>query len=237
MLTTTTNVIAIDGPSGSGKGTVARRVAERLGWNLLDSGALYRLVGLSAHLRQVDSSDHSLLTQIAAQLNVRFGMDGAGREQIWLDEKEVNRDIRTETAGERASIVAAIPGVRAALLERQRRFAVPPGLVADGRDMGTIVFPDASLKVYLTATAEERALRRYNQLKDKEVGVSLAALFEQVGREVAERDRRDSSRPIAPLKPATDAVIVDSTSMTVDEVVERVLDLWAERGKELVDRG
>ena len=229
MLTTTTNLIAIDGPSGSGKGTVARRVAERMGWNLLDSGALYRLVGLDAHRRKIDLSDHPLLSRVANDLEVRFGMDPGGNEQIWLSGEEVSRDIRSEAAGDRASIVAAIPGVRAALLERQRRFAVPPGLVADGRDMGTIVFPDAPLKVYLTASAEERARRRYNQLKDKEVGVSLAALFEQVAREVAERDRRDMSRAVAPLKPADDARIVDSTSMTIDQVVEQVLNLWAER--------
>jgi CMP/dCMP kinase len=228
VLSTTTNLITIDGPSGSGKGTVARQVADKLGWRLLDSGALYRLVGLAAFKRNVEFTDHATLSQIAAQLNVRFGMNAAGQEQIWLDEDEVSGEIRTEAAGERASIVAAIPGVRAALMERQRRFAAPPGLVADGRDMGTVVFPDALLKVYLTASAEERARRRYNQLKDKVLGVSLAALFEQVARDVAERDRRDLSRPIAPLKPATDAVIVDSTSMTVDEVVERVMTLWAE---------
>ena len=233
MLTTTTNLIAIDGPSGSGKGTVARRVAERLGWHLLDSGALYRLVGLASLRRRIDLTNQEAVAQIADELAVRFGVNQIGHEQIWLAGDEVSGEIRTEAAGERASVVAAIPGVRAALLERQRRFAVPPGLVADGRDMGTVVFPDATLKVYLTASAEERARRRYNQLKDKEVGVSLAALFAQVAREVAERDRRDASRSIAPLKPADDAVTVDSTSMTADEVVERVLNLWAERKRGL----
>jgi cytidylate kinase len=221
-------VIAIDGPSGSGKGTVARRVADRLGWHLLDSGALYRLVGLAAHRRRVDPTNQAALSEIAAQLDVRFGMDALGHEQVWLAGEEVSGAIRDEIAGERASQVAAVQGVRTALLDRQRQFAQPPGLVADGRDMGTVVFSDAPLKVYLTATAEERASRRYNQLKDKlkdgEPGVSLAALFKQV----AERDHRDLNRPIAPLKPATDAVIVDSTSMTIDEVVERVLNLWAE---------
>jgi len=233
VLTTTTNLIAIDGPSGSGKGTVARRVAERLGWHLLDSGALYRLVGLASLRRRIDLTNQEAVAQIADELAVRFGVNQIGHEQIWLAGDEVSGEIRTEAAGERASVVAAIPGVRAALLERQRRFAVPPGLVADGRDMGTVVFPDATLKVYLTASAEERARRRYNQLKDKEVGVSLAALFAQVAREVAERDRRDASRSIAPLKPADDAVTVDSTSMTADEVVERVLNLWAERKRGL----
>jgi cytidylate kinase len=228
VLPTTTNLITIDGPSGSGKGTIARRVAESLEWHLLDSGALYRLVGLAAHRQGADLTDEALLSGIADALDVRFGMNPDGDEQIWLGDEEVSGQIRLESAGERASIVAAIPGVRAALMERQRRFAVPPGLVADGRDMGTVVFPDAPLKIYLTATAEERARRRYNQLKSKlnsEVpGVSLAAL----SREVADRDMRDANRPIAPLKPATDAVIVDSTSMTVDAVVERVLNLWAE---------
>ena len=236
MLSTTTNLIAIDGPSGSGKGTVARRVADRLGWHLLDSGALYRLVGLSALKQGADFNDHAVLTKIASDLNVRFGMDAVGQERIWLGEEEVSGQLRTEAAGERASLVAAIPGVRAALLERQRRFAVPPGLVADGRDMGTVVFPDALLKIYLTASAEERAQRRYNQLKSLlkvgETGGSLPALFEQVAREVAERDRRDIDRPIAPLRPAEDAVTLDSTSMSIDAVVEQVLQLWAERARQ-----
>jgi len=228
VLSTTSNLIAIDGPSGSGKGTVARRVADQLGWHLLDSGALYRLVGLAAHKRGVNLADHPALAQIAGDLNVRFGMDSAGLEQIWLGGDEVSAELRTEVAGERASVVAAIPGVRAALLERQRRFAVPPGLVADGRDMGTVVFPDARLKVYLTASAGERAKRRHNQLKDKGLGVSLAAL----SREVAERDHRDMNRPIAPLRPAEDAVTVDSTQMSIDAVVEQVLKLWAERAEQ-----
>ncbi len=229
-------LITIDGPSGSGKGTVARRVADKLGWHLLDSGALYRLVGLDAQRQNVDSTNHDALSKIAADLDVRFGMDARGHEQIWLAGEEVSEAIRTESAGERASQVAAVPGVRAALLERQRQFAQPPGLVADGRDMGTVVFPNAPFKVYLTASAEERARRRYKQLKDKETGVSLPALFEpslfeRIAREVAARDERDLNRPIAPLRPAADAVIVDSTSMTIDAVVEQVLSMWADHGR------
>jgi cytidylate kinase len=234
------NLITIDGPSGSGKGTVARRVADRLGWHLLDSGALYRLVGLEAYRGGIVATDHPRLSEAAANLDVRFGMDASGHEQIWLRNEEVSGLIRTEAAGERASQVAAVAGVRDALLDRQRRFARPPGLVADGRDMGTVVFPNAPLKVYLTATAEERAKRRYNQLKHKGTGGSLPALFEpglfepnlfaQISREVAERDHRDLNRPIAPLRPAADAVIVDSTTMTIEAVVEQVLALWAEAG-------
>jgi CMP/dCMP kinase len=222
-------VITIDGPSGSGKGTVARRVAAQLGWHLLDSGALYRLVGLAALTADVPATDQERCGQIAAALDVRFGADERGREQIWLSGQEVSSAIRTEVAGERASQVAAIPAVRAALLDRQRRFAETPGLVADGRDMGTVVFPDAPLKIYLTASADERALRRYKQLKSllKAGGedVSLAAL----SREVAERDQRDFNRAIAPLRPAADAVTIDSTSMPIDAVVERVLALHATR--------
>jgi len=216
-------VLTIDGPSGSGKGTIARSVAERLGWHLLDSGALYRLVGLAASKRGISTSDHAACGQLAADLDVKFGSDAQGHEQVWLGGEEVSAAIRTEEAGDRASQVAAIPSVRDALLDRQRRFAQPPGLVADGRDMGTVVFPYAPLKIYLTASAEERARRRHKQLKDKGIDVSLAAL----SREVAERDQRDSSRAIAPLKPAADAVTIDSTSMPIDAVVEKVLALHA----------
>jgi CMP/dCMP kinase len=229
MLRTTANLITIDGPSGSGKGTIARRVAQALGWHLLDSGALYRLVGLSALKGEISTSDHAKCGELATNLNVKFGADADGHEQIWLDDREISGVLRTEATGELASQVAAIPSVRAALLERQRRFAEPPGLVADGRDMGTVVFPDAPLKIYLTASAEERALRRYKQLKSKlkdgELGVSLAAL----SREVADRDHRDSTRAIAPLTPASDAVMLDSTSLSIDAVVECVLNEWATR--------
>jgi len=218
-------VLTIDGPSGSGKGTVARQVAERIRWHLLDSGALYRLVAFAAQRRGESLEDEGANSAIAQHLDVRFGADAAGEEQIWLEGAEVSRDIRTERAGDGASKVAALPAVRAALIDRQRAFARPPGLVADGRDMGTVIFPDAGLKIFLTASAEERARRRYKQLKDKGVGANLAAL----SLEIAERDRRDASRPIAPLRPADDALIIDSTSMSIDAVVARVLELAAQR--------
>jgi cytidylate kinase len=218
-------IITIDGPSGSGKGTIARRAADRLGWHLLDSGALYRLVALAGSQRGVKPDDEAAHTRIAATLDVKFGLGPEGGERIWLDGREVGPALRTEQVGEGASRVAAMPGVRAALLERQRAFAKAPGLVADGRDMGTVVFPAAALKIYLTASIEERALRRYNQLKDKGLGANLAAL----SLDIAERDRRDANRPIAPLRPADDAVVVDSTSMTIDAVLARVLELAAAR--------
>lgn len=214
-------VITIDGPSGSGKGTVARRVAESLGWHLLDSGALYRLVAHAGLLRGVAVTDESAFASIAQALDVRFGADPHGEELIWLGGQEVSRAIRTEQAGEGASKVAAMPSVRAALVARQHAFATLPGLVADGRDMGTVIFPAANLKIFLTASAEERAQRRYKQLKHKGLSANLAALSQ----EIAERDRRDANRPIAPLKPADDAIIVDSTSMSIDAVVAHVLEL------------
>lgn len=223
-MTTSERIITIDGPSGSGKGTVSRRVAARLGWHLLDSGALYRLVAFAAAQRGLDFSNEPAHAQIAANLDVKFAT-APEAEQIWLEGREVSLLIRTEQAGEGASRVAAMPAVRAALLQRQQAFAQPPGLVADGRDMGTVVFPAAQLKIFLTASAEERARRRYNQLKDKGLSASLAAL----SLEIAERDRRDASRPISPLRPADDAVMVDSTSMSIDAVVARVLELAAQR--------
>jgi len=214
-------VLAIDGPSGSGKGTISRRVATRLGWHLLDSGALYRIVALAGRLAALDSSDEGGHAQLAASMKVRFGMTAAGDEQILLgaNEADITSQIRTEEAGQGASRVAVWPQVRSALLERQRAFAKAPGLVADGRDMGTVVFPGAALKIYLTASSEERARRRYNQLKDKGSGASLAAL----SLEIAERDRRDSTRTIAPLRPAEDAILLDSTHLSIAEVVEQVL--------------
>ena len=215
-------VIAIDGPSGSGKGTIARLVANALGWHLLDSGALYRLVALAASRRGIALNDADKLAELASNLDARFGADAAGEEQIWLDDQLVTADIRTESAGTGASAVAAIQAVRDALLGRQRAFRKPPGLVADGRDMGTQVFADAALKVFLTASPEERAKRRYKQLNDKGIDVSLAAL----SRDIEDRDRRDSERSVAPLKPAEDARILDSSGRSIEAVTESVLE-WA----------
>ena len=215
-------VIAIDGPSGSGKGTIARRVAAALGWHLLDSGALYRLVALAARGRGIALDDEDALAQLAGRLDIRFGTDEVGEEQIWLDGERVTAAVRTEDAGAGASAVARLAAVRSALLARQRAFRQPPGLVADGRDMGTQVFTDATLKVFLTATPEERAKRRHKQLNDKGIDVSLAAL----SRDIEERDRRDSERSVAPLRPADDARILDSSGRSIEEVTETVLG-WA----------
>jgi CMP/dCMP kinase len=213
------SVITIDGPSGSGKGTISRAIAKRLGWALLDSGALYRLVALAARRASVSLEDAAALGRLAEGFNIRFGSDESGEEVVWLDEEDVTRAIRTERAGNDASKVAALTPVRAALLERQRRFAVPPGLVADGRDMGTVVFPRAKVKIFLTASPAERALRRYKQLKEKGVTANLAAL----SLEIAERDERDSTRSASPLVASADATMLDTTGMSVDDVVERVL--------------
>ncbi len=220
----TAPVVAIDGPSGSGKGTIARRVAAALGWHLLDSGALYRLTALAAIRQGVSLDDEEAVAGVASDLNVRFDSDDRGNEQIWLDGDLVSDEIRTEEAGKGASRVAAIQAVREALFGLQQGFRRPPGLVADGRDMGTHVFPDAPLKVFLTASAEERARRRHKQLKDKGIDVSLAAL----SRDIEDRDRRDSERSVAPLKPAEDARILDSSGQSIDAVVRTVLDWVAE---------
>ncbi len=214
-------VIAIDGPGGAGKGTVARAVASRLGWQLLDSGALYRLVALAALRAGLPLDDTDRLAELARGLAVEFDT-AAGAERILLAGEDVTEAIRDERCGRVASRVAAIPAVRAALVDRQRAFRRPPGLVADGRDMGTVVFPDAGLKVFLTASVEERARRRYKQLKEKGIDVSLPAL----SRELADRDRRDSEREVAPLRPSPDARVLDTTQMTIDAVVARILE-WA----------
>ena len=214
-------VITIDGPSGSGKGTVAALLAARLGWQLLDSGALYRLLALSAGKHGIALDDEAALQAQAAALDVVFT-----GQRIVLEGEDATDAIRNEQVGAGASKVAALPGVRAALLQRQRDFRVAPGLIADGRDMGTVVFPDAPLKVYLTASAEERARRRYLQLKDKVEGVSLPSLLE----EIQARDERDMQRAVAPLKPADDAIQLDSTELSIEQVLESILGEAAKRG-------
>ena len=218
-------VVAVDGPSGSGKGTVCRRLAGRLGWHLLDSGALYRLTALAGGRAGLAPEDRTGHAALAGRMAVVFGVAADGGELITLDGEDVTRLVRAEQTGQGASRVAAWREGRTALMGRQRAFAEPPGLIADGRDMGTVVFTDAPLKILLTASAEERALRRYKQLKDKDSAVSLAAL----SREIAERDLRDSTRSVAPLRPASDAFVIDSTGVAVDEIVERVIELGRAR--------
>ena len=214
-------VVTIDGPSGSGKGTVSRAVAKALGFGLLDSGALDRLVALAGKKAGLNLSEAAPLARLAGQFDIRFGSGASGEEIVWLNGEEVTRAIRTEQAGNDASKVAALPAVRSALLDRQRAFAVPPGLVADGRDMGTTVFPQADVKIFLTASAAERAARRHKQLKEKGVTATLAAL----SLEIAERDERDSKRAVSPLVASADAVVLDTTGMSVEAVVEHVLRL------------
>ena len=214
-------VICLDGPSGVGKGTVCLQVAKTLGWHILDSGSLYRLSALKAFQEGVLESadvDAKRLAELAENLAVEYRQNN-GELEIYLDNEEVSPLIRTEDAGSRASIVAAIPEVRAALLARQRAFAQLPGLVADGRDMGTVVFPDAPVKIFLTASVDERAQRRYKQLKEKGIDVNLASLVE----DLRIRDERDMNREAAPLKPADDAVIIDTTEMGIDEVCSQVM--------------
>ena len=213
-------VITIDGPSGSGKGTVAGILAKRLGWNLLDSGALYRLLAFAAGNHGVALENEALLEKLAAHLDVQFvGATDGKPARIILEGDEVTHAIRSEAVAAGASKVAALPAVRDALLQRQRAFQEFPGLVADGRDMGTVVFPDAPLKVFLTASAEERARRRYLQLKAKGDDVSLSGLLD----EIRARDERDTQRAIAPLKPAADAIQLDSTELSIEQVLERIM--------------
>ena len=215
-------VIAIDGPSASGKGTVAARVAGALGFHYLDSGALYRLVALAAQRAAADLDDEAALARIAASMDVAFA-EGSVR----LDGVEVGEAMRAEEVGAAASRVAARPAVRSALLARQRGFRRPPGLVADGRDMGSIVFPQAPLKVYLTAGVETRAQRRYKQLMEKGMYAKIADVVEELRR----RDERDTSRPVAPLKHYPDAIFLDTTGLTVDQAVEKILGWWREKSQ------
>lgn len=218
-------VLTIDGPSGSGKGTVARLVAAELGWHLLDSGVLYRAVGLLALERDIAMTDIQALADLARDLPIAFEPTADG-VSVRLEGRIRDHDLRTEEAGTTASQVAAIPEVRAALLDRQRAFAQAPGLVADGRDMGTVVFPHAAYKVFLTASAQERAQRRHKQLMAKGVVTILSGLLE----EIRERDARDSARAVAPLKAADDAVCIDSTALPVEQVVAIVLERVRQRG-------
>jgi len=215
-------VLTIDGPSGSGKGTISARVADALGWHLLDSGALYRAVGFAASMAGLDLSDAEAVTRCAETTKITFRdpKDG-GETRVIVNGLDATAEIRTETCGAAASAIAAIPSVRAALFDKQRSFRKAPGLVADGRDMGTVIFADAQHKVFLTASAEERAKRRYKQLKEKGLGVTLTTLL----REIEARDVRDAERAVAPLKPATDAILIDSTGMSIDAVVAKVLAL------------
>lgn len=218
-------VLAIDGPSGAGKGTVSRAVATALGWHMLDSGALYRAVGYAAGLAAIDLSDAAAMTRCARETRIAFVPAAGGDTRVLVNGHDASDDIRTETAGAAASALAAIPEVRAALLEAQRAFREPPGLVADGRDMGTVVFPDAFAKVFLTASATERARRRHEQLSARGLGGNLS----QLEREIRARDERDATRAVAPLRPAADATVLDTTHLEVDEVIARVLAIVSGR--------
>ena len=218
-------VITIDGPSGAGKGTVARIVAEQLGWHLLDSGAIYRVLAVAAEHHNIAADDEESLLPVAAHLDVQFEITDDGEGRVVLEGEDVSTAIRTEEVGALASQVAAFPRVREALLRRQRAFKVAPGLVADGRDMGTVVFIDAPVKVFLTASAEERAQRRFNQLKEKGFDVKIGRLLD----DIRQRDERDQNRKVAPLVPAEGALVIDSTELSIDEVVSKILSFSNEK--------
>ncbi|ODC03638.1 cytidylate kinase [Terasakiispira papahanaumokuakeensis] len=219
-------VLTLDGPGGAGKGTVSMRLARQLGWHLLDSGALYRLVALAAIRHKVDLADEAHLAETAAALAVEFIATDEDLVQVMLEGEDVSQAIRTEAVGGAASQIAAFPQVRQALLERQRVFAQSPGLVCDGRDMGTVVFPSATLKIYLTASAEERALRRFRQLQEKGMDANISSLEQ----EIRDRDERDMNRAAAPLKAASDAIVLDSTDLDIDAVVNKIHELLKARG-------
>lgn len=224
------NLVTIDGPSGSGKGTVCHIIAAKLNWHLLDSGALYRILAFAALQKKISLDDQESLAELALNLKVSFQSNGAGVDTLLAGEN-VGDKLRTETVAQAASQVASLQVVRDALLARQKAFYQAPGLIADGRDMGTVVFPDAPVKIFLDASAEERALRRFNQLQDKGFDVSIA----QILSEIKERDFRDRNRPVAPLKPAEDALVIDSTSLTIDQVVNQILELMKLKLKLIVE--
>lgn len=216
-------VVTIDGPGGAGKGTISKLLANKLGWHLLDSGAIYRVLAIAAIHHGIDATDEEALIPLATSLDVNFDYAESQETRVILEGEDVTHSIRNEEVGSMASKVASLPRIREALLRRQRAFNMEPGLVADGRDMGTVVFPDANAKIFLTASAEERASRRYNELREKGHDVSITALLA----DIQARDERDTNRSVAPLVPAADALVVDSTQLSIEEVLQKVTH-WVE---------